>query len=137
MFNMLAFWAFALTVCAFALFVHSMLMMRKLIRAQQLSAWKMLTVVLLALVSIWSLFVAFGAFATVPNFSGNAIWGDFGLYFYLQFKPSVDIATVSCQVQMAIVAIVFLIGVYLERRMFSPVQPVPQLVTLKEHHPQR
>lgn len=128
--NMLLFWAFTLTVCAFALFVHSLLLLRKLIHSQHLSAWKMLTVVLSVLVSIWSLFMAFGAFSMVPNFYGIFL-PHITLAFYMGFKASIDMATVSCQVQTAIVVAVFIIGAYLERRMFPIVKPAPQWVTMR------
>ncbi|HLJ32798.1 MAG TPA: hypothetical protein VKU38_04065 [Ktedonobacteraceae bacterium] len=135
--DMLLFWAFTLTVCAFALFVHSLLLLRKLIHTQHLSAWKMLTVVLSVLVSIWSLFMAFGAFSMEPNFSGNIIWGHFSLAFYIGLKANIDMATVSCQVQTAIVVAVFIIGAYLERKMFPIVKPAPQWVTVREGRPTR
>lgn len=133
--NMLLFWSFALTVCAFALFVHSLVLLRKLIYAQHLSAWKMLTVVLSTLVSIWSTFVAFGAFSMVPQFSGLIIWGHFGPDFYMRIASSIDMAIVSCQVQTAIVGAVFIIGAYLERKMFPSFSLVPQWVTIKGSRP--
>lgn len=134
--NMLLFWAFTLTVCAFALFVHSLFMLRKLIVSQHLSAWKMLIVVLSALVSIWSLFMAFGAFSMVPNFYGISL-PHTTLAFYMGFARGIDMATVSCQVQTAIVVAVFIIGAYLERKMFPIVRPAPQWVTIREKRPTR
>lgn len=135
--TMLIFWAFTLTVCALVLFVHALLLVRKLIHRQHVSAWKMGTVVFSALVSIWSLFVAFGAFATVPNFSNIILGHGPSLSFYIYLKTNIDMATVSCQVQTVIVAAVFLIDVYLERRMFPAVQTVPQWVTMRERCPRR
>ncbi len=131
--NMLLFWAFTLTVCAFVLFVHSLLLMRKLIHAQHLSWWKMLTVILSCLVSIWSMFVAYGGFSTVPNFNG-VIFGHFTMAYYMMFKASIDMAVISCQVQTAIVLAVFIIGAYLERKMFPTVKLAPQWVTIRERH---
>jgi hypothetical protein len=130
--DMLLVWAFVLTICAFALFVHSLLLLRKLIHSQHLSAWKMLTVVLSTLVSIWSMFVAFGGFSTEPNFYGMFVPHS-GWNFYMMFKASIDMATVSCQVQTAIVVAVFIIGVYLERKMFPHVELAPQWVTTREN----
>lgn len=129
--NMLLFWSFALTVCAFALFVHSLLLLRKLILSPHLSAWKILTVVLSTLVSIWSMFVAFGGLSTVPNFNG-LILGHGGPIFYMIVNASIDMATISCQVQTAIVVAVFMIGAYLERKMFPTVKLAPQWVTMIE-----
>ncbi len=129
--NMLLFWSFALTVCAFALFVHSLLLMRKLIHSQHLSWWKMLTVILTCMVSIWSLIMAFDAFSMVPIF--NDIFGThFTIQFYMMFQTSIDMATISCQVQTAIVVAVFMIGAYLERKMFPNVKLAPQWVTMIE-----
>ncbi|MHB8600770.1 MAG: hypothetical protein ACYDER_28685 [Ktedonobacteraceae bacterium] len=129
--NMLLFWSFALTVCAFALFVYSLLLMRKLIHSQHLSWWKMLVVILSCLVGIWSMFVAFGGFSLVP--SVNIIYmGRFPWAFYNMLVTSIDMATMSCQVQTAIVVAVFMIGAYLERKMFPTVKLAPQWVTMIE-----
>ncbi len=130
--NMLLFWSFTLTACAFVLFVHSVLLMRKLIHSQHLSWWKMLVVVLSCMVSIWSTFVAFGAFSMVPNFD-DILGTHFTIQFYMMFKASIDMATISCQIQTTIVVAVYIIGAYLERKLFPPVKLAPQWVTIREN----
>ncbi|MEO8971630.1 MAG: hypothetical protein ABI406_08540, partial [Ktedonobacteraceae bacterium] len=131
--NILLFWSFALTVCAFALFVHSLLLMRKLIHLQHLSWWKMLVVILSCPVGIWSMFVAFGGFSMVPVFD-DILSGHGGPNFFLVVNANIDMAIVSCQVQMAIVVAVFIVSAYFERKMFPPVELAPQWVTIRENH---
>lgn len=129
--NILLFWSFTLTVCAFVLFVHSLLLMRKLILSQHLSGWKMLVVALSCLVGIWSMFMAYGGFLTEPNFAGLFV-GHAGPNFYIMFNARIDMAIVSCQVQTVIVVAVFIISAYLERKMFPPVELAPQWVIIRE-----
>lgn len=133
--NMLLFWSFALTVCAFALFVHSLLLMSKPIQSQHLSWWKMLVVILTCLVSIWSMFVAFDGFSTVLYFSNSLSWHYFPPNFYNMLVANVNMAIVSCQIQAAIVVAVLIIGTFLGRKLFPTVKTVPQWVTIRENRP--
>lgn len=75
--------------------------------------------------------VAFAGFSTESSF--NYILGlHIPLLFYDTLVANVKMAIVSCQVQTAIVVAVFIIGAYLERKLFSPVEPAPQWVTIRE-----
>lgn len=133
--DLLLFWAFMLTAGAFALFVLSLLLMRKLILSQHLSWWNIPIVILTCIVSIWSMFVAFGGFWTVLSFRSmlNIILSGYPPQpFYNMLVASIDMAIVSCQVQTAIVVAVFIIVTCLERKLFPPAGRAPLWVTMRE-----
>jgi hypothetical protein len=128
--NMLLFWSFILTVCAFVLFVQTLLVVRTLILMRQPPILYLLIVLIPLSISIWAFVVSLSGYdATLllppPHIHLIAA-------MYQPFKNAIAQAVIAHQIMTIFVVIVIVMLAVFERKMLPTVERIPLWVSMRE-----
>ncbi|HEY6406409.1 MAG TPA: hypothetical protein VIY29_02965 [Ktedonobacteraceae bacterium] len=113
-FNDFAFWSLALTLCALALLVEAAGLARGFFVERQ-AIWKSFLLLLPLAVSAWSFFVAISVWNVYNRFPPIGIHFSAGLYHSM--KMMIVQAITVCQLQVGIAMAVFVLMLFLERKL--------------------
>ena len=110
----LSFWLVTLTLCAFALFVETAGLVRGFFVERQ-AIWKSSLILLPLAVSAWSFLVAIGIWNVYNQFPPTGLHLSPAVYHYMRMMITQAIAV--CQLQVSIVVAVFILMLFLERKL--------------------
>jgi hypothetical protein len=131
--NMLLFWSFILTVCAFVLFVQTLLVIRTLVLMQQspMHYLRCLPIVLIPLViSIWAFVVSLSGYDATTLLPPPHV--HLSTAAFQAFKNAIAQAVIAHQVMTVFTAIMIVILAVFERKMLPAVERVPLWVRMRE-----